>query len=328
MNPKKKLGSFVSVVILDRYLDDASDNSKESLLDKIYQQLEQHFIDYEIVIVEEMSSYDWHTILTKIPSIRVINLSFQVDEEVAITVGLDNMIGDYVVLYNPIHDPLNLIVQSVQLCNKNDIVIGIEENPHYGLFYRSIRVLVSWLLKEIGYYLPKNATSFRCLSRTAVNAATRARNCHHQIYVRISQCGLGFIPLVYQSNNNTQNKKTLLSSVNAFFQLLIFNSVKPLRWMSLLGVFGSLCSFIFIFYGLLSKFFNNEVIDGWSSTLIIISFFFSLLFIILAFLGEYMNRLLYEQSRHEPYWVVNEKHSSVMLNETRFNVTDHATEPH
>ncbi len=323
MTELKKIKSFVSVVILDKQIDS---NRKKSILQAIYQQLDSSFIDYEIVIVEEMSSYDWQPILKSIPSIRVINLSFQVDEEVAITVGLDNMIGDYVVLYNPAQDPIELIVRSVLLCkDNNNIIIGVEQDPHYGFVYNSIRPLFSWLLKEIGYNLPKNSTSFRCLSRTAVNAATRARNCQHQIYVRISQCGLGSIPLSYKSNNN-QQRKTIYSSFKALFRLIIFNSVKPLRWMSLLGVFGSICSFFFILYGLLSKIFNNQVIEGWSSTLIIMSFFFSLLFILLAFLGEYMNRLLYEQSRHEPYWVVDEKHSSVMLDEVRFNVTENSTD--
>ena len=79
---------------------------------------------------------------------------------------------------------------------------------------------------------------------------------------------------------------------------------------------------MFACYSFVVHFINQDVADGWSSTIILLSVMFMLLFIILSFFGEYMGRLLSEQSKHESYWVVNERHSSVMLDEKRKNVVE------
>ena len=51
------------------------------------------------------------------------------------------------------------------------------------------------------------------------------------------------------------------------------------------------------------------------------SWLFMIMFVILAFLGEYLGRLLDERNEQSDYKVSFEKTSSVMLNENRENIT-------
>jgi hypothetical protein len=62
------------------------------------------------------------------------------------------------------------------------------------------------------------------------------------------------------------------------------------------------------------------VIEGWTSMVFFSSFLFMILFIILAFLGEYIARLLNESGNQKSYYISSEDISTVMLEMDRFNV--------
>ena len=101
---------------------------------------------------------------------------------------------------------------------------------------------------------------------------------------------------------------------------MVFNSTKPLRWMSFLGIVGSLLAMIFSIYSLLIHLINDTVASGWTTTILFMSMLFAILFTMLSFFGEYLARLLNDRSEHKEYSVVYEQNSSVMLNENRNNV--------
>jgi ABC-type dipeptide/oligopeptide/nickel transport system permease subunit len=103
---------------------------------------------------------------------------------------------------------------------------------------------------------------------------------------------------------------------------MVFNSTKPLRWISGLGVLGSMMAFSFSLYSLVIHYFKETVIEGWTTMVLFTSLLFMIMFIILAFLGEYLSRLLDDRNEQSDYTVSFEKNSSVMLNEKRENVID------
>ena len=287
--------------------------------------LDKHYFDYEIIVISDCPSdaktENIRNLLTIVPHIRFIHLSYEVSIEVAITIGLEASIGDYVFIINPNQDPIELILDMQERCkNGVDIILGIDNNPYNTFSYRLVRPLVKKALNEIGYRIPQNATTLRCLTRNAVNSVTKAQNFHHQIFVRISNCGLKTELFEYRLKDTFKKKKKLFDSFTLALKLVIFNSTKPLRWMSILGIFGSFLSLIISLYSFTVRLFNENVADGWSSTIIVISILFMILFTILSFFGEYLGRLLNEHSSHEPYWVTHEYHSTVKIDSSRLNV--------
>ena len=236
--------------------------------------------------------------------------------------GLENSIGDFAIILNPQQDPMNVIIPMVEKCSQDRcIVIGVAKNIKSSLGYKIIRPLIKFALEEIEYHIPKNATTLRCISRNAINSATKARSYHHQIFIRIAQCGINSFSFLYNVKNPSVKKKKIIGSARYAIRLLIINSTKPLKWMSTLGIFGSFFAFVFACYSFLMKLINHNIADGWSSTVILISMLFMLLFIIMTFFGEYLGRILNYSSKHEQYWILNEFHSSVMINQNRQNVT-------
>ena len=93
------------------------------------------------------------------------------------------------------------------------------------------------------------------------------------------------------------------------------------------GLLGSFLGFCFAIYSVVVRVLREGVVEGWTSLVLFTSVQFMLLFIILAFISEYMSRLLDEQRGGNDYAVVYEKHSTVSLKEDRVNVLSEPVAP-
>ena len=318
----EKSNNFVSVVSLM----EGNYEKITTYLEDLYTHLNNNFDDYEIVLIDQDSKPELTTkvekLLTHIPSIRYLRLAYNVHDDVALAAGLENAIGDFVILHSASEDPVDCISDIVnQSQNGFDIIIGAS-SQRQTIGYKLVRPMIQSVLNRIGYNLPRNATGLRCLSRRAVNAVTQSGRFHHKLYVRINNTGYPYSVYHYAQKNNGEIKRTLRNGIFQGLYLLVFNSTKPLRWMSGLGVFGSLMAFSFSLYSIAVHYFKETVIEGWTTTILFISMLFMIMFMILAFFGEYLGRLLNERNEQNDYTVSFERTSSVMLDEQRENVTN------
>lgn len=314
-----KSDSFVSVAMV-------SANDAPTILptlQELYAYLNESFVDFEIVIVDQHSRDGTVNLiegeLERCKSLRLIELAFPVAFDVAMAAALENAIGDFVVVFSPRQDPVSCIGALVQQCKAgSDIVVGIA-SQHDSLAYRIFRPLAGQLLGAIGYNLPRNATNLRCLSRRAVNAVTQAGRFHHQLFVRMAKTGYPTSVFEYEQLSQC-DRRCLTSGVQEVLRLLVFNSTKPLRWMSGIGMLMGFAVLLLALYNCISGVMKTGQFDSAAAILFCFSFMFVILFILLAFFGEYLGRLLDERGEQFSYSVVYEKNSSVMLDENRVNV--------
>ena len=317
-----KVETFVSVVLI---LDVIETSIFGVSLKELQLYLDQRYTDYEIIIIDQnikpFPISVKENLLKTISSIRWISLSFPVEMDVALGAGIENAIGDFVLLLRPNIDSIEIIEDMVEESSQGyDVIVGIAEYPRT-LGYKIVRTLCNKILYSINYQIPKNASPVRCLSRRAINTILQSGNLNHQFFIKVANTGHPTKNYNYKLlNPDALKKRTLLSGISQTMQLMIFNTTKPLRWISLLGVLGSLSAFIFAIYSIVVNFIKEDVIEGWTSMVFFSSFLFMILFIILAFLGEYISRLLKENSNQRKYYISSEETSSVMLETNRFNV--------
>lgn len=316
----KVLERFISVVWVLRDSVDAL----RAHLQPLQEDLEANFTDYEILLIDQRShdgTADYiEAQLKAIPSVRFIELSFRVAQDVAIVAGLENSIGDYVVIMDPERDSVREIRPIVDAALEGaDIVYGTAPLKR-SLAYRMLRPLAGKVLSRIGYNVPQNATGFMTLSRRAANAVMSVGRFHHQFFVRLAKTGYVYERFSYQINIPEKSSKNAQRGAYDLVQMVIHNSTLPLRWMSVAGILGSGFAFLFALYSFLIRLLMENVAAGWASSVMFQSCMFMLLFTMLAFFGEYLARLLDDQSGMKSYSVVYEKHSSVLLNENRRNV--------
>ena len=330
MNNKNiNMETFVSIVLI---LDKIDSSIFKNYLETLQKYLEDRYSDYEIIIIDQNKKLFpisvKEDILKKVTSIRWIQLAFPIEIDIALNAGIENAIGDFVLLLRPIVDPITIIEDMVEEgMDGSDVLIGIAERPRT-FAYKIVRSISNKFLHSIDYHIPKNATPVRCLSRRAINTVLKTGKPSHQFFINVSNTGYPTKTYHYKlSNVELLKKQTLISGLFQGIKLMIFNSAKPLRWVSLLGIFGSLLAFIFALYSIVLKLIKSDVVEGWTSMVFFTSFLFMILFILLAFLGEYLARLLNEQSQQESYYISSEERSDVMLKTDRYNVL-HQSEIH
>ncbi|WFU84471.1 hypothetical protein QA645_17565 [Bradyrhizobium sp. CIAT3101] len=321
-----KSDAFVSVIIIVERPDD----SLRSGVAAVWDELNTRYSDYELILIVQgparrLVDARLADILATTPGLRLIQLAYAVDYEVACSAGIDNAIGDFVVIFDPIVDRLKSISDGVVACQKGtDIIIGVNSRPLPPL-YGLTRSLASRLLAAIDYQIPANATGFRCVSRRAINAVIETGRFHHQFAQRLQKTGYSSEALVYETKVDVHRQRSLFRAARRFLRLLVFNSSRPLRWMSGVGLLGSFLGFSFAVYVLLVRLLKRGVVEGWTTTVLFLSVQFMLLFVILAFISEYLSRLLEEQRGTSDYAVIYEKHSPVGLGDARVNVLSQST---
>jgi hypothetical protein len=107
---------------------------------------------------------------------------------------------------------------------------------------------------------------------------------HHQFYLRIQKTGYPISELVYEPISENHVKKSIVYGFRNLVRLMVFNSSRPLRWMSVVGTIGSSCALLFAIYSIVVNLINGHVVEGWTTTILFMSVLFMLQFIMLAFL--------------------------------------------
>ena len=291
--------------------------------------LRERYSDFEVVLVAKKSAESEaetlvQPLLNTVPCIRYLQLTDDGPNDVAREAGLENAIGDFAVLMEPKNDPVDLIGKAVTMCREGtDVIVGVSA-LHHSLAYNMLRPVSQFLLRLADYRLPRNASHFRCLSRRAANAVTQSGKAHQLFYMRIQKSGYGFKTLEYQSL--CSEGRGFWHALRKLVKLLVFNSQAPLHLISGLSFGASLVAFLFALYAVGIKLFLYGVVDGWTSTFLAISLFAMLQFLILGFIGEYLARMLDENSRQSSYSTVFEKNSLTMVDADRINVMESSTE--
>ena len=317
-----KSDSFVSVVLVQSL----SLAALEDDLRRIQIELDQQYSDYEVIVIGQGPARPFtpqdEAVLQNTPSLRFIQLASRVQPDVAWAAALENAIGDFVVMFDPAADPVQVISATVDICKSGfDVVVGVSKQSRT-LAYKIFRSMADGVLRLVDYALPRDATGLRCLSRRAVNSVTFTGRFRYQLSMRIQKTGYPQVRYAYEllSAGRSVTPRSLVVGVGDLLRLLVFNSSRPLRWTSGLGLLGSCCAFLFAMYSLLVHLVKGDVVEGWTTTILFMSALFMIQFIVMSFFGEYLGRLLDERSEQADYSVVYEKNSVVMVNQDRVNV--------
>ena len=328
MQAKNKYDCFISVIgVVEQ--DSAAVLNYVAELNRI---LDSTFNDYEIIIIDQSNAGTTtesvrDDLLKVIPYIRLLKLAQKVSIDVAYAAGAENAIGDLVVFVNFVTDPVAGVIDSIQKClGGSDIVIGVNPRQKTTLLYKLLRPGIGYLTEKIlNCSMPQNTTNLFCVSRRAVNSIIYTEKFHNHFCYKIINSSYNSTQLDYATKDEDKVLKDIPSSFVKVFQLLVFNSTKPLRVMSALGFAGSVLTFLVSLYTVVVNIVKHEVAEGWTTMMLFLSLMFALIFIILALFGEYLARIFDDSLVSEHYNILFEKNSSVMVDENRHNVLQEST---
>jgi dolichol-phosphate mannosyltransferase len=258
-------------------------------------------VTYEVVGVDDGSTDGTAALLAGLraqwPQLRVIRFRRNSGHQAALTAGLHNAFGQYVVSIDAdLQDPPEKIPVMLDLAVREnlDIVYGVRSDRSTdtvfkrataGLYYRLMRRLV-------GKKMPSQGGDFRLLSRAAVDALRELPE--RQPVYRLLVPWLGFRSgeVEYERDERVAGKThyPLSKMVKLAVDSITNFSAAPLRvatWLGLFSFFVCIALVIVTF----TEYALGRTVPGWSSLFIVVLFLGGVQLICLGLLGEYIGRI-------------------------------------
>ena len=273
---------------------------------------EEHGLDYELILVNDGSADgSWDVIREKSlanPRIVAIDLLKNYGQHNAVLCGFQHSSGEYVItldddLQNPPEEIIRLIDRALE---GYDVVFGRFREKKHAWYRRLGSRIVAWINRRV-FDLPKDLvlTNFRIATREVVDR------------VLSYQTGYPYVPgllLMFsrrRANVWVEHRERPVGKSNynplriaRLVMRILFNySAFPLQLMSVVGLIVSVLSFAAGTYYLARALFIGVRVPGWTTLVVLVSFFNGVNTIILSMLGEYVIRLVRQFSSSSSYYI-------------------------
>lgn len=284
-----------------------------SQLTKLSMYLDAHFPYFEVLLIDNGTSLDIENLLSAGKAIRCLHTAKTHFKEEVYSIGIESAIGDYIVFLPSYIEDYSIINESISLiCNSSapTYIIGQQSQKTPKSVLRAFSYKVLLYLSGVRY--SAYSSDFRVLNRTHVNLVLNNTLSSSFLFFRIAR--VGFKPKYIEEKNRRVLNESMFSSIHKFLRLLIDNSNKPLRAVSIIGLTLSILL-------LFSSLFSFIVLPG-NQKIIFFAFFMvsSFLFIGFAIIGEYIFRLqnLIEQKQKD--FIVFESLGNKAIETTDLNI--------
>ena len=205
-----------------------------------------------------------------------------------------------------LQDDVNAIYDLVKCFNDcKDIVYGVRRERKTDTFFkRNTALLFYKLMNKLGGRIIYNHADFRLMSRRALKSLMDYPE--RNLFLRGMVASLG-----YPSDTVYYDRKERMAGVSKYplkkmisFALdgITSFSIKPLHYITYLGVVFILISIAVIIYALIS-YFDRDAIQGWTSLLISVWFIGGCILIACGVIGEYVGKIYIETKRRPLYFI-------------------------
>lgn len=284
----------------------------ETFLEKTIHILEQNFFRYELILIDDGSTD--HTVsrcLSYIKSnqnIRLISFSRNFGHEIASTAGFDHASGDYVILMDAdLQHPPELIPSMAKKALEGfDVVCASRTNREQESWFKktTAKLFYRFSSKMTGFNLSPEIGNFRLLSRKVVDSLIKMKENNRHLIMMFAYIGFKTVSIEYRCPPRVAGKSKygLRKLINLSLDSIIGFSSRPLRVMSFFSVFISIVMMFYAGFILIQKLFaHQQLADGMASIIFLIAGLFSVLFLFLAIISEYISRILIETKNRPLY---------------------------
>ncbi|MGL5720936.1 MAG: glycosyltransferase family 2 protein [Brevinema sp.] len=256
--------------------------------------------NYEIICVDDGSKDKTLEILNdysnRFPKIKVVSLATNRGQQIAAYAGMCYSSGDAVVLMDAdLQDPPSAIPAMIEKYKEGyQVVYGLRIIRSGESFFKKFTATMFYRLLNMFSEtdIPKDVGEFRLMDRTVVDVVINMGE-HHRFnralvsWVGFKQCAL---PFERPERHLGETKFGLKDMINLAKDALFSFSYLPVQFVQLCGVSSIILAFGIFCYALIS-YFLGVATAGWSSLIIIISFFSGLIMFCLGLIGEYIVRI-------------------------------------
>jgi len=277
-------------------------------------------IEYEIVYVDDGSRDNTRAVLREIhiadTHARVLRLSRNFGHQFAITAGIDNCVGDAVILIDAdLQDPPEVIPSLIRKWLEGYHVVYAARQQRAGesSFKRWTAALFYRVMNGVSDTpIPLDTGDFRLMDRTVVESVRAMPERDRFLRGMISWIGFRQTAVLYRRDARFagESKYPLWKMVRFASDGILSFSIAPLRLAIWVGFSASLIALLVMAWAIYSRLFTNHWVTGWTTLMISVLFVGGVQLICLGIIGEYIGRI-YGEAKGRPLYIIEERLEAV-----------------
>ncbi|RDE04747.1 glycosyltransferase family 2 protein [Sphingomonas aracearum] len=271
--------------------------------------------EYEILFVNDGSrDASWpamQRLAARDPHLVAINLSRNHGHQLALTAGLDLSSGEQILIIDAdLQDPPELLsdMRAVMAAEGADVVYAVRRKREGETFFKKATAAMFYrLLKRLtDTEIPLDTGDFRLMSRRALDALLALPEQARFIRGMVAWIGFRQVPFPYDraERHAGDTHYPIGKMVRLAFDAVTGFSTAPLRFASHASVILAGASLLLLFY-IAWGYFEGDPVQGWTSTMLVVTVLSSIQMFVLGMIGEYLGRMYVEVKRRPLYLVAD-----------------------
>lgn len=273
-------------------------------------------VDVETIFVDDGSSDGTLVVLRELAAadstLRVVSLSRNFGQQIAITAGLAAAKGDAVVVLDcDLQDPPEVIHEMLARWREGaEVVFGLR------LAREGVRTAKQWQSKAFfrvinrvsNISIPNDVGEFCLMDRKVIDVLMAMPERDRFLRGMLPWTGFrqAVVPFHREPRAAGTSKWPFRASLGLALGAVLSFGVAPLRlaiWLGFLVAGGAVAG---IFYALVQRLLTDVWVPGWTTLLIAILFIGGTQLVVVGMLGEYLGRI-YAEVKRRPLYVVKER---------------------
>lgn len=240
-----------------------------------------------------------------------INLSRNRGHQNALLAGLMTVKNDadmVITLDCDLQDDINVIDKFIEEYEKgNDIVYGVRNSRKKDTFFKRNSALMLYkLMRLLGIEIIYNHADYRLMSQKAILSLEQFKEVNLFLRGIVPLIGYQYSVVYYdrQERFAGKSKYSLKKMLSFALDGITSFTIKPIRFIVLLGFIIFFISIIMLIYTLI-RHFSGQTIIGWSSVMTSVWAIGGLQLLAIGVIGEYIGKI-YLETKARPRYIVDE----------------------
>jgi len=241
--------------------------------------------------------------------VKVLHLAANRGHQAAITAGLDFASGDVVITIDAdLQDPPELTGEILRRVEEGCDIVHMKRRRRSGeSWFKLVTAKAFYLIMSrlTSSAIQRDTGDFRAISRRALLAVRSFREQHR--FMRGIFSSLGFRQCVLEYDRDAryagETKYPLMKMLRLAANALMSFSSAPIRFIASLSFFMWFVSIAYLVKSLVEHFYLKTTVPGWTSIIILMTFFTGIIIFCLGIVATYVGRI-FEQGQGRPiYWL-------------------------
>lgn len=323
--PTERYPILLSVVVV---LDNPG-RAARGLIEPIIAEVSCGVTDFEIVVVDNGSTDESTAEFARLvqpdglPNVQVYRLIRPVDYETAAWAGIENALGDFVLVFDVYNEDLSFLDRALEAAAKGIQFVAIQNLAplRSGLVERGFAAAFRSVFRFMaGVDLAAEGSQCRLISKQVVSYLLQQPKPALKYRALPAIAGFPKVTLTYTGHGVGGREARFSSKVRRAINLLFAQTIAPLRIASLLAIGGALLNVIYSIYVVVVAIVKEDVAPGWATLSLQQSGMFFLISVVLFILVEYVAQMFVWNLEGPSYYLAGEHTSAVLGRRQKLNI--------